>query len=268
MTAVLLASAFSLVVAGVSPAHTQTQTQTLPQEHLGRARALLDQLPTSGNLVTTEDEDENKKAAEELVKLRTQFAEMSSAHAASRGETGAEGDWKLKFSEIERTLARLIGGGTSLPFATAGAALVVSSAPSNAELVVAGTARDAAAQAQAGTSAQVPVGNSNATAPVPANTPANTAPTAGTVPATPPATGVAPADASRPSQPVPVGTSGVSPVGATSQSSQAGTAGQSIDEIAAAKVSTIGIKDLRPDVRTQLEKLRTEIELLYIAPRQ
>jgi len=231
------------------------QTRPLAQVHLEKARTLLESVP-AGNFST--DKDDNEDAAEEVAKLRRQFDELVTGFGASP-ESSTDTGWKLKFSEIERTLSRIIGGGSIVGPMKAGAAAVVqptrpnpASAPGLVEVPAGG----------------VPTAASNPATGTPSAVPNSVPPTAGTVVTTPQTGGAATTDTA--SVPAPVGTSGAAAASGAPVGTSGTTAGTAVSgdaaAVAAAKVSTIGIKRLNADVRRQLELFRTEIELFYVAP--
>ena len=243
----------TLVLAG-STAFGQ-QTRSLAQVHLEKARTLLEGVPASS---LSADKDDNEDAAEELAKLRRQFDELVQGFGASP-ESSSDTGWKLKFSEIERTLSRIIGGGSLVGPMKAGAAVVVQPTRPNP------TSTPGLVEVPAG---GVPTTASNPATGTPSVVPNSVPPTAGTVVTTPQTAGAATTDTA--TVPAPVGTSGSTaaagaPVGTSGTTGGAAVSGDAA-AVAAAKVSTIGFKRLNPDVRRQLELFRTEIELFYVAP--
>jgi hypothetical protein len=242
-------SLIALAISVVWAAPPAAGGQAAADAHLKQATALLNSIPDTKTPVTSTDKDDNEDAAEELAKLRRQFTELVNAYLPARGASGAELEWKNKFSEVERTLARLIGGSSGLPTATIGTAAVV--AGTKVDDVVARPANappiDGAANANAGA-----VGTAAAPGAVGAVGAVGAAGASG-APGAPGAI-----DPFRDITPrTPVGPDGV----ALSPDNVA--VSEPLVSIAAVKVSTIGIKDLDPAIRRQLEKFRVELELFF-----
>src|SRR3954466_7808919 len=89
----------------IAAAAQQQQTDKNWQAHLDQAKALLDTVPQK----TKPDE-----AVKQIDSLRDDFAEMMKAYQSPTTDShGQPVDWKLKFSDVERDLVRLIGAGMS-----------------------------------------------------------------------------------------------------------------------------------------------------------
>jgi hypothetical protein len=279
------------------------------QKHLEQARTLLDRIPAK-----PEGHDADDKVAD----LREHFTAMMKAYTArpeglppsptiaARSETArdaeqeaaAAADWKLQFSNVERDLAKIIGGGTysgaasqplsagasdaqvasPTPVGTVGTVGVASAVPSPNTQIVPGSGTPvspntgaeptspgvigAGAPAAPGTLAAVPAPGTPAAAGAQptAGTPAVlevTRPPSQTQPGTPVTQGVA-----RSQAPTNAGEPGA--VGAQGAAIGQAVAGLgTLSTYAATKVSEVGIKDLDPAVRRQLELFRTELELFY-----
>lgn len=225
------------------------------REHLDRARAMLERIPASPAGHEAED-----KAAE----LRAHFVQMT--EALDRKD---EADWKLRFSDVERDLAKIIGGGT---YSTTPSALPVDSA---AGVAVVPSPVGTAGQTRvvAGTGAQVaPASGVVPTSPgsIGGGQPAP----AGTLAAVPaPGTPAAAGAPLTPASPTVLAVAGSPQVAASQGNAAAANAAAAgvqgavsdvgIEAVAASKVSVIGIKDLDNTVRRQFEQFRTELEMFY-----
>ena len=251
------------------------------QKHLEQARALLDRIP---------EKPEGHDADDKIAELREHFTTMMQAYTArpeglspsptiaARTDTARDAeqaaaeaaDWKLQFSHVERDLAKIIGGGTysgaasqplppaasdaqvpsPTPVGTVGTVGVASAVPSRNTQVVPGSGTPVSPNTGAEPTSPGVIG---AGAPAPPGTLA-----AVPAPGTPAASGAQPT----------AGSPAVLEV--TRPPSQQGAAiGQNsaglgrLSAFAATKVSEVGIKDLDPAVRRQLEQFRTELELFY-----
>ena len=275
------------VVAGLLMTPDLARTQTKGEAYLSRAQELLASVPAASDknvkVVESDDKDDQKSAAEKISDLRKHFEELATEYRTSRQATGHEGDWKMKFSEVERDLAKIIGGGTSSRSTTVVASLEARSS----EPTAVGTT-GVAADSRPPSSTTVPPATTQGAvivgSPTPAGTPAPAV--SGSTPGSA-VRGVEPTvtgslGVGEPAQPgavaaVPApGTAAASGADATpgtaavltvapSTAASAADPGSTADP-GAAKVSMIGIEDLNPAVRAQLEKFRVELELFYTAP--
>jgi hypothetical protein len=295
--------AVPLGVAGQEPAQGP--------KHLEQARALLDRIP---------EKPEGHDADDKIADLRQHFNAMLNAYTtrpegmppsptiaprddsarSAEEDAAAAADWKLQFSNVERDLAKIIGGGTysgaasqplaagaggntgvqtpaPTPVGTVGTVGTVSAVPSPNSRVVPGsntpvspnTGAEPTSPGVVGTGAPAPPGTL-AAVPAPgtpaaagaqptAGTPAVlevTRPASQTQPGTPVTQGVTQSQSPTRAEPGAVGAQGA---GSTQAVAGLGTLGA----YAATKVSEVGIKDLDPDVRRQLEQFRIELELFY-----
>ena len=295
-----------LVVSGALASAAPAGAQTNGGEYLNRAKALLDRVPAQGNearLVSVDDKDKRESAAEKIGDLRKHFEELVATYQASSRASGHENDWKMKFSAVERDLARIIGGGARYPSVTARGS--IESAANSARPAAVGTAGTAAASSRGATPAvpspdgaapvesrppQSPVPPSSTQgavvagspgtsgAPAPVDSPADAGVTArGVEPTAPGVVGVgepaqagaaavvpAPGTAAAAGADANPGTQGVMTVAPAGATGTAGADQAGIEGVAS--VSMIGIAELDPAVRGQLEKFRVELELFYTAP--
>jgi hypothetical protein len=219
-----------------TPDETQTQDPTKrdPHQYLAAARQQLDAVPTK-----TLNSDARKK----LTRLREDFELLVKNYEgrsltmpnSANGVAGAAApvstdavDWKLKFDDVERDLTSVLGIGP-LP----------GGSPSPA---VAGTGIVASGRQSAPDSSPTqPVGTSSQ----------GTQPVATATPTDQTATGSPTAQAA--------GSSGANVAGAMSA-----TGAQPIG-LAGVAVAEIGVKNLDPGVRTQLEEVRKSVELFFDA---
>jgi hypothetical protein len=225
---------------GANTATTAQQSDNpVPLQHLREAERLLKSVPQDSPKLK---KDGKKKFSE----LRERFAGLMKAYQANGdpfvpaaveqkadlkpGKEAAPVNWKEYFSDVEGDLADILGGGSSLPPST----------PAGAGSIVLGTV------APAGTSG---------TATTPVAAPGAATPTATSGSTTTP---VATADAA------PVATPGATAGSQTSVSS-ATTPTPTSSIGTTAVVGEIGIKDLDPEVRRQLEQFRLEVELFFAA---
>ena len=253
----ITSSLIAIAVAVTFAPQIHGQEEASANARLKQAGALLESLQVKRPL-TTEDKSENEKTAEELANLRQQFTHLVSAYQSGRKTSDLESDWKVRFSDVERTLARLIGGGSQVPTMKVGTAVVAGAVGTAGNIEPAPT--DAVGNASPGNVANSPVGTAG-------NVPAGTvaAAQAGAP------TGASPA-AETPATQAPVSTptaaaGAVSPADpAQNQLAGDNDPAAPLVGIAAAKVSTIGVRDLDPAIRSLLEKFRVELELFYTAP--
>jgi hypothetical protein len=239
-----------------TPAITQQEAAARPLQHLTQAERLLNDTDVKSL--------KKKEAKESVAKLRDHFMQLESAYRASRSafvppavieDTNLKPDassssqnWKMSFTKVENDLARILGGGSALPPSTPTGAETISTP--GTEPSTAGTA---------------PVGTSGTAAAPPATTPAipdgtqSGQTTTAATPVTPsnvPGTTVAGSESTQAAAGTPAGAIGtpantvVTPAGGLSTGSV---------------VADIGIKDLDPVVRHQLEQLRLEVELFFAA---
>jgi len=212
-------------------------------------------------------------------------------------EAAEAADWKLQFSHVERDLAKMIGGGTysgaatqpllaggvqapsaPTPVGTVGTVGTVSAVPTPNANVVPGSGTPVSPNTGAEPTSPGVVGSGAPAAPgtlaaVPApGTPAASGaqPNAGT-----PAVLEVTRPPSQPQPGTPV-TQGVTRSQAPTNAGEPGAVGAqgtvggqavaglgTLSAYAATKVSEVGIKDLDPTVRRQLEQFRIELELFY-----
>jgi hypothetical protein len=189
--ALAAAVVLSLSAATGTEAQTPAPAEPTSADYLERARTVLNGIP---------DKPQGEDADELIADLKRHFAAMSAMYRNEKPAPAATTEttpssWKDLFSVVERDIAKIIGAGSALGPATAGAAAPVAEAAIPAPPA----------------------------APAPPGAPVPTAGQAG-------------ADGN-------VGLLGVAGV---------------------AKVSTIGIEDLDPQVRKQVEQFRSEVELFFI----
>jgi len=251
--------------------------QQTAEDHLNKAKAILASLPAepeNAKLVVTKDGDDQEKAAERIAKLKERFAELATAYRSA--STDSSPDWKVKFSDVERELSRIIGGGAHSSATMATVAQVVSEPPEPAAGQTPGAGRSAASTAGGGIpSSAAPAASGARTIGAPA---APGAPTQGLVPTVPGVVGVGdPAPpgsiAAVPAPGTPAAAGGDAHPGTPAdltvipaRPAAAANAQERVVDIAAAKVSMIGIKELDPGIRKLLEQFRIELELFYTAP--
>jgi hypothetical protein len=277
-----------------------------PRRHLDDAKKQLDAaqaIPFS--------EDGQKKMGQlrnDFAKLTAAFGEsFGSRNAPSQPSASTEPEWKLKFSDVERDLVQILGGGSLLdttsttavgstvgtagqPATNSGTAAQPTAAnatPVNGTF--ANTATGSAASALGVTPTQPAVattGVGSAASPAGARTAANPGVPAQAGSPSVPGGGAAIADnAASPAAAASAatagaqaatasatpGTAGVSPTASASTSGAAAgvgaTSATSTGAVGAGAVSIrdIGVKNLDPRARAQLEQLRTSIELFYDA---
>jgi hypothetical protein len=262
----------AVAVAFALPLAAQQKAGPAAEEHLNRAAQLLDS-------ISVDKIREADDAEQEFEALQKHFADMVAAYRQNGGvpppidvnanddaddDDAKPTDWRKKFSEVERKVTALVGGGPAFDgTVTAGVATPIDAprvpaAPADAAArrsQGAGDVADAGTPSGAGTTAAasgVPgaVGTAGTgAAPGTAVTPAT--------PATPGTPGV-PATAAAPGAAVTPGTAGAASAG--------GAAGVAAGAPAAAvEVSTIGIEDLDAGVRQQLHDFRRELELFFVA---
>ena len=196
--------------------------------------------------------------------------DRSEARATIDGNVAGDVDWHARFSDIERRLALILGGGSSFSpsYASSGtlASSVAGATPSP------GT-QSKAASSQASATLVAPVTSPSTTVVTPAAPSAPSASAAAaaaaatTPPGTPPATvvtasgtGVTPA-----SNPGAGTGSGSAASVAGSGGTVAAPTGAGVAAAAGVLVSTIGLKGLDPAARLQLEQFRTTVELFFDA---
>jgi hypothetical protein len=250
---------------------TQQNNRTSSRAYLDEAARVFESIPP-GSL---KDEAQKRVAT-----LRKHFAELISTYNSNSNpfvypavpqsddykstKKDEAVNWKMAFTEVENDLAGILGGGATLPVPTssalgatvnAGETVVAPAAP----IVVQGTTGQIVLTPQSPQAAAVPP-----TQPAPAP-PRSTVP----APAAPVATDArglpAPAidrAAEVAAQPVSAGTAGTSAVAAAAQTAQAGaiTAGN-----AGLLVGAVGVPNLDPAVRRQLEQFRLNVELFFAA---
>jgi hypothetical protein len=192
---------------------------------------------------TVSDSSLNSDGRKRLAELQRHFAELvesyqkspdafadpavgSEGDDADNNEASADANWKEMFTLVERDLSGILGAGPALP----------AGSPANASPVIAVTTRGGAV---AGTTGQLP---QTATATPNAQATPNTQAT----PATPTAGAETPAPTA----------GAVATTGATT----------SIGTINGGLVAgAIGVKNLDPEVRRQLEEFRLHVELFFAA---
>ena len=220
---------------GTNPASTAQRSDTsMPLQHLREAERLLNSIPQDSPKL-------KKDGKKKFSQLRERFAGLTKAYQANgdpfvpaaveqKADVKPQGEstpvnWKMYFSDVEGDLAGILGGGSSLPPST----------PAGAGTIVAG------APAPAGTSGTTTTATTTTTT-TPGATTGGTpgATTGGTPSATPDAT-----------------------AGTQTSVSSVTTPTSSIGTVAV--VGEIGIKDLDPEVRRQLEQFRLEVELFFAA---
>jgi hypothetical protein len=217
--------------APLTPTATPAATARDPHRYLATARQQLQAVPTQAL---------SKDATKKLDKLRQDFERLVAAYqrraAATSASPSAEAvNWKLQFDAVERDLVAILGAGPSLGADTTPAA--------------------------AGTSGVVPAPD----VPRPSSQPAGTSsPTPVGAPSTP--TPAAPGVAS--TGQTAAGSPAAQPGGSTE--AQAGVTGAASANVQAAglagvAVAQIGVKNLNPAVREQLEEVRKSVELFYDA---
>jgi len=259
------------------------------------ARVYLDQAKSMLDAVPEENLDHD---ARKLVSvLRKDFSALTDSYGANaktdreearetiNGNVAGAVDWHARFSDVERRLAEILGGGSSFspsytpsgPFAS-GVATATSapatqrkaaSSPASATLVAPSTSPATTVVSPAvpaGEVAQVPsAGAAGATPPAVTTTPA---PDPSISPQNPAASAADVAAAAATTTPpgAPVGVGSVAPAAtATAGGTVAGNTGAGAAAVASVLVSTIGLKNLDPAVRMQLEQFRTTVELFFDA---
>jgi hypothetical protein len=215
-----------------------------PAQHLDAAKQVLDEMPSTAR---------RADLRRELAGLRKAFGEMMSAYASSGSALGgtkdhpASIDWQSKFFDVERQLADLIGGSSTLVFQPIGSAPTPASQAS-------GQAPPPSPPSPTGTAAAVGI-VTPATASVGAT--ASSGATDSSIPPAPaqnaivsPNGDLKSPDGSAP--PRPIGTSGTS-VSPTLAGGSA-TSDPSLFN---------GLKDLDPALREALERFRLHVELFF-----
>jgi len=266
-TVILIASLTVQVAAALAqdpegpttPAITEEEAAARPLQHLTEAERLLN----DSHLQSLK----KKEAKESVAKLRDHFMQLKTAYQASRTafvppaviqETDLKPDaespsrnWKVSFTDIENDLARILGGVSALPPSTPAGGPAISTP---------GTEPTAGAAPAAGAA---PVGTSG-TATTPAGPGATestpTTPTTTATPSNVPGTTVAGSDATQAAPGTPGGTGGT-----PANTSVAPVAGVSTAPVIGIGIGDIGIKDLDPAARHQLEQFRLEVELFFAA---
>jgi len=240
-------------------AETQVSTTRDPHRYLATARQQLQAVPTQ-NL--------SKDARKKLDQLREDFERLATSYeqrslTAPNSRSSATGgvassmeavNWKLQFDAVERDLVDILGAGPELG--------------ADATPAVAGTSGvapmpDVNRPSQPMGTAVQPGGTAAEAAPTPVPQPVGaSSPLARTPPST-----AAPPDVGAAAQ-APAGSQTAQPSG--SPGAQAGvTATTNVDTQAAAlagvAVAKIGVKNLDPAVREQLEEMRNSVEMFYDA---
>jgi len=278
---------------------TPQATQQAPTETVKRvpAVAYLDQAQQT---LAAVPKDVQHDAAKPLDDLRKHFDALAKAYHAQPDAVGPPltrvdpqqetHTWRDSFADVERDLAALIGGGSTFAPSTAvGAQTVVpangtrgaaagdgvqpgttNNAPTAAAVGITGVVSNpAASPTDAGTivaNGQPVMPATGAANPVPVS-PATAAPSTSTnpdIPASPSASTPGNAPGAPTGAPTANGVAGVQSA-TTGQASAATVTGATA--LAATKVSTVGVKDLDPNLRAQLEQLRLQVELFYSSMR-
>jgi hypothetical protein len=131
-----------LIIIGVLTFPVVARGQVKQATYLDRAREALQSLPDSPDraaaLVVGGGKDVREDAAKKVSDLRQHFQELVAEYQKSHEASGHEGDWKMKFSQVERDLAKIIGGGAAYPAVKPGAVADARVSPTPGDSAVAG----------------------------------------------------------------------------------------------------------------------------------
>jgi hypothetical protein len=258
---VAIATAISLLPVGSAaqtPVSTQPAPSTTPAGEGVRTGALRHLTEADRVVRSISDAPLKSDGKKRLASLRKHFAELTASYNmnpdpvapaipdatgdAKAGKAVGSANWKAAFTDVENDLAGILGGGGTMPTPApsgAGAPVyTVGSVPSNNAAI--GTT------GQSVQDSPVAAGNPPAVPPGTAAPPANT-------PSQPVASTTA-APTNTPSQPV---TSTTAPGAAQAQPVFGANAGM--------LAGAIGIPNLDPEVRRQLEEFRLNVELFFAA---
>ena len=222
---------------------------------------------------TVSDASLNGDGRKRLAELQRHFAELVQSYQKSPdafavpavgGESDdddddarADANWKELFTLVERDLTGILGAGGALP----------GGLPANASPAIAVTTGAARGGAIAGTTGQLPQGSTAGGA---TGSPATPSPSPSADPGSAPQSAVTPGSPATPdAQAVPTtptaGATVTSPTTATGAVATTGAA-PSIGTINGGLVAgAIGVKNLDPEVRRQLEEFRLHVELFFAA---
>jgi hypothetical protein len=295
-----LFAAAACVTFPLTAAAQQPAQPTTPSAYLDQAKQDLSTVPKSVQHDASKPMDELRKHFDELSKQYQQERNTIGPPVATEDPNKDVRTWRDSFSDVERDLAVIIGGGSTLAATSViGAQIGVTPAPPQQNIAAlapspmpgavgtsgttttgtsatTGTTSTTGTMATTGTtstgSSSAPV--VTATAPsiaTPATGASNTTPptVASTTPATTPSqSGASSTSTTAAGQPLPPGV--VVPGQSGGQSTPANAPGAPIETtaaggLAAASVSAIGLTDLKPQLRAQLETFRLQLEMFYSA---
>jgi hypothetical protein len=256
-----------------APEQGATPAKPDPQQHLADIQRRLD---TVANLQLSPDGKQNADAKEKLAQLRDDFTKLVASYrhkVSARGPvTNPAGespdpafvDWNHKFSDVERDLVVILGGGSTLS-PTSTTAVGTNAGGTTAVADSTGTVPAGSVGApqagQAGQPVQAAPGGAAATAGTPGvvngagAAGASTAATAGN-------SGVPTAQVPAGSPTPGVGSGGS---GGLAANGAAGGAGLADLAVAGVAIKDIGIKNLDPKARAELVQVRISVELFYDA---
>jgi hypothetical protein len=258
-------AAIAAICLAAAPLRAQQSPAPKPQPttYLDQAGQLLGSVPTNVQHDASKSFDDLKKHFDELNKqYRTQRDTIGPPLTRIDPNQDVP-SWRNAFADVERDLTALIGGGSTLAQSQVVGAQTAAAQP------VGTTAAGSAAAI--GLTGSTPVAPTDAGAVMPGT---QTAPTVTTTPsgtvvnnqgaAVPPAVAANP-DAANVANAAAAGAPNVQavvsqPAGAPPV---AGASADALGMMAATKVSVIGVKDLDPQVRAQLEQFRLQLELFY-----
>ncbi|HEX4347626.1 MAG TPA: hypothetical protein VHZ73_08645 [Vicinamibacterales bacterium] len=262
------------------PAHAQQPAQNVPQPN--------NYLDQAGGMLKTVPNNVSHEAAKPLDELRKHFDELNKAYRAQKDQIGPAlsrqdpdkdiPTWRDNFSEVERDLVVLIGGGSSLAPSKVNGSEVVAPNPTASEPGAPGSVIAGPNPSPVGTTGTTPPTvaspTTSATTATPTTTTGVPSAAAGTTTTSTIPNADAPGVATPTTVPAPISApsaaSGAAPTPSPTApgSATAVTGGDTLtmaNGLAASKVSVTGLKDLDPSVRLQLEKFRLQLELFYSA---
>ena len=264
------AAAFPISVRAQEPAKAPFLP---PAAYLNQADSVLNGVP----------KNVSHDASKQLDELRTHFDELNKAYLAQKDQVGPPltrqdptkdiPTWRDNFSDVERDLVVLIGGGSSLTPSAVSGSEVVAPNPAAVEPGAPASTITSSNPAPVGTTGTIPATPATSALAAPStntSSAASAAPNGTTTNASSSGTSAADGSAAPAAAPPPAANTAAasSPSAAAPISASPAAAGGTLamaDSLAASKVSVTGLKDLDPAVRSQLEQFRLQVELFYSA---